>query len=63
MGTGNYSTISLYKEKATGKEFAIKTYSKQRIKQVNKLADLKMEKHSLAILKDCKSVARIYETF
>ena len=62
-GEGNYSKIYQCREKSTGKIFAIKEYIKPQVKRVNKLDDVKMEKHTLGILKDCKWVTKIYETF
>ena len=62
-GQGNYSKIFLCEHKKTGQQCAIKEYHKQRVKQVNKMADLNMEKHVLKILKGCPYVAQGFDTF
>lgn len=62
VGSGNFTQIFEAEERANGKKVAIKVAAKARLLQLNKVEDLKVEKHCLGKLKGVPQVVQMLET-
>ncbi|KAL8274971.1 hypothetical protein Esti_001027 [Eimeria stiedai] len=65
LGSGNFSEVFEATEKGTSKSYALKVFNRNDVMRLNKVADVRMERHAMLRLNDPghPNVIRLLETF